>query len=273
IENIESLKESLLRVIALDLYSMAKLINNHDLIFHFEEARKIIFELTKSHVLSKIDKEKLLVAISSYKSEVYEYVKNRYLKDPTKELSISLAKSLVFDYSLPVTIKQINNQSHSKGDIYSKLIYYFDKNLIKKNIDGIQLRKLTIEDLDGITSNINNSYNDIKVSKKDVESLMNQKDFNSNLWIGAFNKDKLIGSIIGVFDKSINEIYLEWIQVDKEFRRTGIGESLLVEFLNSAKKIGDFVTVCCNYNNQTRPIELYKKVGFINQVNWFVRKW
>ena len=85
----------------------------------------------------------------------------------------------------------------------------------------------------------------------------------------CYNKDKIIGSIIGYIIPKKNKKYLYSICVHPDYRGNSIGEYLLDFFLQSEPLIPCYLTV---YETAKPAINLYKKFGFkkINTVETII---
>ena len=75
---------------------------------------------------------------------------------------------------------------------------------------------------------------------------------------------------LGDLDPLIGEGILEWIQVDPDFRRKGLGKALVLEILRRMRGRASFATVSGDSHNANDPMSLYRKAGFVGQSLWVI---
>ena len=128
------------------------------------------------------------------------------------------------------------------------------------------------KELNKVSEFINNCYDKINVSGKQVKKWTESRVFNNNLWLWVKDKNAKseAGLIIADFDESISEVSLEWVQIDPDYRRNGLGEMIVKELLYRVKGFADFVTVSGQIDNKTKPEKLYRKCGFSGDDIWYV---
>ncbi len=119
---------------------------------------------------------------------------------------------------------------------------------------------------------INASYThtDIYVSAEYINGLTKTKVYCPELWIGAFDGNKLIGSIICDLDTDLCEGIIEWLQVLPEYRGKGIASALICKALNIMKNHAEFATVSGECDNSTNPEGVYRKCGFEGSDIWHI---
>lgn len=205
---------------------------------------------------------------------------NKYLKDPcgTSAIPFWKEKKLRLPNNIIVVHDEKFEDSHLNGYIdttYFRLIHHL------KNIEAVHLEpRYKLEDVDinievdDIINIINNSYDDIKVNKNQVEGWTKEKVYDENLWIFIIDKgrDKPVALGIADFDDDMKEGCLEWIQVLPQYRSQGLGQVLVNELLHRFKGKADFVTVSGKCYNETKPEKLYRKCGFDGNDIWHVMR-
>lgn len=131
---------------------------------------------------------------------------------------------------------------------------------------------LSKEKTNEVADMINASYShtDVFVSADYIKGLTETNVYFPELWIGAFDNTKLVGSIICDLDTKIGEGIIEWLQVLPEYRGKGIASVLVCEALNILKLNADFATVSGECDNITNPESIYRKCGFIGNDIWHI---
>lgn len=181
---------------------------------------------------------------------------------------------------LPNNMRVVHKEEFEDSDLkayvdttYFRLIHRL------KNIETVELKEnyeiKTVDissEVDDIIFIINNSYEDIKVNKNQVEGWTKEQVYDENLWIfiidTEINKPVALG--IAEFDNDLKEGCLEWIQAIPQYRSQGLGQVLINELLHRFKGKADFVTVSGKCDNETKPEKLYRKCGFDGNDIWHV---
>lgn len=95
-------------------------------------------------------------------------------------------------------------------------------------------------------------------------------DFSSNenekCWIVIDNFDAVIGTI-SCLQKNINECYLKYFYLSKEYRGLGIAKNLLEIFMDFTKKNNYKKIYLGTYEKLERAIGFYNKNGFVEYQN------
>ncbi len=119
---------------------------------------------------------------------------------------------------------------------------------------------------------INASYThtDVFVSVDYINGLTKTKAYCPELWIGAFDNGKIIGSIICDLDTENGEGIIEWLQVLPEYRGKSIASALICKALNIMKNTAEFATVSGECDNSTNPEGVYRKCGFEGNDIWHI---
>lgn len=112
-----------------------------------------------------------------------------------------------------------------------------------------------------------NYGNDIEKTKRAIEK--------SLCTIGAFHNDKLVG-IIRVIGDDERIIYVQELVVLKQYKRRGIGKTLIKLIKNKYNHIKDIVLITDNTDNNPETNGFYRLLGFkeaseygtICYINW-----
>lgn len=200
----------------------------------------------------------------------------KYKENPCSALSIPYWKTK--GMSMPPNIKIVHND-------------YFDESLLKEYNDKkyfrlfhnlnntpefdaseIEFSVIAPYMINELVEMINISYahTDVCVSNEYIKGITNTKVYCPELWIGAFDNGKMIGSIICDFDKEIGEGIIEWLQVLPEYRGIGIASALICKALNKMSKFANFVTVSGECDNITNPEYVYRKCKFEGNDIWHI---
>lgn len=206
--------------------------------------------------------------------------RNKYLKDPCGACAIPFWKEIKL--KLPENMKVIHEKYFEDSDLeeyrdttYFRLIHHL------KKIEAVELKSdyevKTVEissEVDDIVHIINNSYEDIKVNKIQVEGWSKESVYDEKLWVFILDKlsKKPIALGIADFDQEMKEGSLEWIQVLPDYRGQGIGQVLVNELLIRLREKAAFVTVSGQSDNETKPEKLYRKCGFEGNDIWHVMR-
>ncbi len=201
-----------------------------------------------------------------------------YLRDPCGSLSIPYWKAL--QITLPDNMKILHQREFSEellrkydDEVYFRLIHRL------QNIQDITQANVYIitassdkKDIEKIADIINRCYDDIKVDRKYLESLIKTPAYMPSLWIFAAepNTGEKVGCAIGDYDPQCREMILEWVQVLPEYRRQGIGKFLVQQLLLRSPEEAKFSTVSGKVANLSNPEALYRSCGFEGQDYWHI---
>lgn len=204
--------------------------------------------------------------------------KEKYLANPCGIYALPFWKEIKL--KLPDNMKVVHEENFEDSYLsryidttYFRLIHHM------KNIEAVHLEALyelkTVDinsDVEDIVYIINNSYEDIKVNKKQVEGWTKETVYDEKLWIFIIDKEinKPVALGIADFDDDMKEGSLEWIQVLPKYRAQGLGQVLVNELLHRLKGKAGFVTVSGKCDNETKPEMLYRKCGFEGKNVWHV---
>jgi GNAT superfamily N-acetyltransferase len=101
----------------------------------------------------------------------------------------------------------------------------------------------------------------------DAEGIFGWRDqpvFDDSLWIWVRTRgsNESVGLGISTYQESINETYLDWIQVLPQFQRKGIGKILVGEIINRAIEKSNIIRVTGKVDG------FYEKCGFGGTERW-----
>ncbi len=206
--------------------------------------------------------------------------KEKYLENPCGTYAIPFWKEKKL--KLPNNMRVIHGKEFEnsylkscKDTTYFRLIHYL------KSIETYELKNIyelkTVDinnEAEDIVYIINNSYEDIRVNKTQVEGWTKEKVYDENLWIFIKDKESKKPIALGIadFDEDMKEGCLEWIQVLPQYRSQGLGQVLVKELLIRLKEKANFVTVSGKCDNETKSEKLYRKCGFEGNDIWHVMK-
>lgn len=203
--------------------------------------------------------------------------KEQYMINPCGALAIPYHKYISMPINNNISVVHdldYNKKVHTSSN--HQRFFRMIHNMV--NIPNIELNGFSFvivdirKDIDVVVKIINKSYIDIKVSKDEILDLTKTKVFQNDLWI--FVKDEKNNTYVGLgiaeYDHNCKELILEWIQVIPSYRNRGLGKSLVLKLLKTAKNETLFTTVSGDYNNITNPESLYRKCGFTGNDLWHV---
>lgn len=199
-----------------------------------------------------------------------------YKQNPCEALSIPYWKAT--DIIIPDNVKIIHNKNFDETLLekysdkqYFRLIHRLNYVLDFSN-NNFTYKILLKKNINELVEMINASYlhTDVFVSADYINGLTETKVYFPELWIGAFDNTKLVGSIICDLDTKMGEGIIEWLQVLPEYRGKGIASVLVCKALNLLKLNADFVTVSGECDNITNPESVYRKCGFVGNDIWHI---
>ena len=140
-------------------------------------------------------------------------------------------------------------------------IIYKERNAFMKNNMDYKLECATKDDIELLISyKLANIFNYAKnLPKEEIEKITNYVKSNVPMQIGDYEiiiiNNKKIGCLL--LKKYEDGILLDELYLDKNYRRKGIGTSILNNILNNNSKVYLWV-----YKENTPALNLYKKLGF-----------
>lgn len=198
-----------------------------------------------------------------------------YLNNPCRTSSIPFWKQK--SIKVPDNMKIVHNDEYNAFDFvgyidepYFRL--YHDLQVVQRiPRDDIDIIDGTADMLDVFVDIINKSYNDLSVTKEQMESYRKTPVYCADLWV--LLKDKsgaYVGCGIADYDSEVSEMILEWIQIIPSYRGRGYGQYIVNNLLAKAQGQAKFATVSGKINNITRPERLYRKCGFTGNDIWHI---
>lgn len=137
---------------------------------------------------------------------------------------------------------------------------------------GLIIRQLTDSDDAALMEQINQAYYDqgISVDQAKIEDWKAFPVYYPEGWLGLFQGDELLASVICEYDPEIKEGIVDWLQVSYKHQGQGFGKLILLAALQRLKQKADFVTVSGSLDNENYPEAVYRKCGFIGQDIWYI---
>ncbi len=200
----------------------------------------------------------------------------KYKENPCGISSIPYWKTI--NMIIPNNIKIIHNKNYDESLLkeytdkqFFRLIHRL-KDILDFSNNDFTYKILSKKNINELVEMINASYThiDLFVNSKYINGLTKTKVYFPELWIGAFDNNKLVVSIICDLDTEIGEGIIEWLQVLPEYRGKEIAPTLVCKALNIMKPNADFATVSGEYNNITNPESVYRKCGFVGNDIWHI---
>ncbi len=200
---------------------------------------------------------------------------HNYLNNPCGTSSIPYWKQK--ETAVPNNMKIIHEKDYN-CEAYKDYIdepyfrlYHNMKKIQYEALSGVDIVS-GISDIGEFVRLINESYNDLTVSKEQLEGYQRTSVFRSDLWITLKDKNsgKIIAGGIADYDRECGELILEWIQVLPSYRGRGYGKSVVNCLLTKMKGTAKFATVSGKINNSTNPEILYRKCGFTGNDIWHI---
>lgn len=155
---------------------------------------------------------------------------------------------------------------------YFRLVHYFDNIPVYHLPKTLYFQNVNLnKDISDICSLLSLCYPGSHFTENTIKSWTKTPVFNDNLWVWILDEfETKLALGIADFDKDINELSLEWIQVDPQFRHRGLGKALVCELLNRFSINAHFATVSGLCANTTNPEQLYRHCGFKGSDVWLV---
>ena len=126
----------------------------------------------------------------------------------------------------------------------------------------MRVRRLTIEDYDGIVELWNRASLPYKPEGRDSrQSIASQMEANPDFFVGAYEGDKLVGTVIASYDS--RKGWINRLAVDPTCRRRGIAKTLIGEAEKALKKRGARIISAQIEEANSSSIELFKKCGYV----------
>lgn len=199
----------------------------------------------------------------------------QYLRDPCGTASIPYwkEKQIVVPENMRI-IHERDYRSEEYCDYSDEPYFRLYHDLV--TVDPLTTSELEIvsgaSDLDGFVSLINSCYDDLSVTKEQLEGYQKTPVYRSELWVILKEKSSgiVVAGGIADYDREIGELILEWIQVLPSWRGRGYGQIIVNCLLTRMLGIAKFATVSGKVNNPTNPQSLYRRCGFTGKDIWHI---
>lgn len=198
-----------------------------------------------------------------------------YINNPCRTLSLPYWKQK--NIQISDNIKIVHNDEYNAADFVGYIdepyfrLYHNLQVVQRARRDDIDIVVGTTDTLDVFVDIINKSYNDLSVTKEQMDSYRKTPVFCPELWILLKEKSgTYVGCGIADYDEEVGEMILEWIQVIPSSRGRGYGQYIVNELLSRAQGQAKFATVSGKVNNKTHPEKMYRKCGFNGNDVWHI---
>jgi len=148
-----------------------------------------------------------------------------------------------------------------------------DKKVFKTNLhvrmmylsmlgDLMLVRRLTIDDYDEIVKLWNRASLPYKPEGRDTRpAIASEMEANPDFFIGAYEGNKLIGTVIASYD--LRKGWINRLAVDPTCRRKGIAKTLITEAEKALRKRGVRIICALIKDTNSSSIDLFKKCGYV----------
>ena len=199
-----------------------------------------------------------------------------YWEDPCGLLSIPYWKHIRMTIPPHITILHRRDcppegLAGYRDQVYFRLIHDL-KAIPEVSLTGFRLENTSPEDAALIARIINGSYRDIRVTEAQVRAMADSPAYCPALWVLVREEEsgEAAGCAMGEFDPKSGEMSIEWVQVLPNFRRRGLGQTLVSQLLRRAPDGTRFATVSGQVDNPTNPEGLYRRCGFTGTNYWHI---
>lgn len=200
--------------------------------------------------------------------------KKQYLENPCHAASLPYWKAVCI--SIPDNMKILHDSEFNTellrryiDEPYFRLLHHMREVKPVSLPEGYSLYEASVPDF---VDHINSCYEDINVTRSEIQSYLTREQYSAELWLAVRDNDKgnIAATGIAELDREIGEGILEWIQVSKGYRRGGLGTYLVLELLWRMRKAARFATVSGKCKNPDHIEELYRKCGFCGNDVWHI---
>lgn len=126
----------------------------------------------------------------------------------------------------------------------------------------MRIRKLTIDDYNEITGLWNRATLPYKPKGRDSKSsIESQMKKNPSFFLGAYDKNRLVGTVIASYD--LRRGWINRLAVDPKYRRRKVAEKLIVAAEKTLRKKGARVIGVHVEDCNVASLNLLKKCGYV----------
>lgn len=126
----------------------------------------------------------------------------------------------------------------------------------------MKIRKLAIKDYEEMVKLWSRAKLPFKPKGRDSkESIEVQMKANPDFFLGAFDDNRLIGTVIVSCD--MRKGWINRLAVDPDFRLRGVAKTLIAEAEKILRKHGIRIVCALIENDNTLSKKLFKKVGYV----------
>lgn len=129
-------------------------------------------------------------------------------------------------------------------------------------VTSVEVRKLTIKDYDAMLKVWERAGLPYKPKGRDSKEVMAEQmqDF-PDLFLGAFDKDRLVGVVVGSYETRMKG-WINRLAVDPEYQRQGIAHQLITEMEQTLKKRGAKILCALIELPNDESVKVFQKLGY-----------
>ena len=125
-----------------------------------------------------------------------------------------------------------------------------------------RIRRLTIGDYDEMIKLWRRSSLPLKTKGRDRRrEIKRQMNSNPELFLGAFERNALVGTVVGSYDG--RKGWINRLAVDPDRRRQGIGQTLIARIEKSLREKGTRIIAALVEESNLKSISLFEKLGYV----------
>jgi len=137
----------------------------------------------------------------------------------------------------------------------------------------MDIRRLTITDYDDLVQLWSRAKLPFKPKVRDSKkAIAAQMSTNPEFFLGAFDKNRLVGAVIVSCDG--RKGWINRLAVDPDFRRLGIAKALITDSENMLRKNGIRLFCALIEEDNTLSKKLFKKCGYVehHDITYFSKR-
>jgi ribosomal protein S18 acetylase RimI-like enzyme len=126
----------------------------------------------------------------------------------------------------------------------------------------MRIRELTVDDYAEIVSLWDRSALPHKPKGRDSKSAFElQIKKNPNFFLGAYEEDKLVGTVFASFD--YRRGWINRLAIDPKYRRSGVAQKLIAAAEKALRKKGAKIISALVEDYNVASLSLFKKCGYV----------